>query len=380
MGSGALIQMACASDGATTEPKGVAGLAVVIRGHGNGRDADSFSAVRGRSERPASYDSPVTFESLSPSQHTVRLAGVATHCLALAESVVRQPNAGVTDTVTFDVTCVGGLLYHVLTSAMEGQIVYVGEDGQKHSRHDRTRKTARGVLVAGWHSAGVLERCERRAATLHRSFGRHRPRGAHLRCGHGRGPRWSPDGSQVAFTHFDTDKGGSWIVLANGDGSNRRVLMDSTHNDFDAVWSADGAQALLQLRSIRPTDRALYRVFGWQWSATNQVRRDHGARSSMHVDMLAIDAAEVDVSPDGRSIAFETLFTSSDKSQTTWVAAGRWVERHKVQLEHVVPSEVVPESRSAGGRDLGWPEELRPRHRASRWYGISIDLELRGQR
>jgi Tol biopolymer transport system component len=58
-----------------------------------------------------------------------------------------------------------------------------------------------------------------------------------------REPQWSPDGSQIAFSTLDTNNTGilAQIVVARGDGSNRRTL---TRGRFDRTpaWSPDGRQ------------------------------------------------------------------------------------------------------------------------------------------
>ena len=320
-GSAALIQLACASDGLTTQAKGPAGLVVLIRAHGNGRDADGFTLSVDGASRAASYDSPVTFESLSASQHTVRLAGIATQCHSLSDSVVHQSNPGVTDTVTFDVTCVGGFLYHVLTSATDGQIVYVGEDG----RSDTVTTLPGRKQVQSWSPDGTRLAFSNDGGAGSQLFTIRLDGTGLAALASGAGinyyARWSPDGSQIAFTHLDIDQGRSWIVLVNGDGSNPRVLMDSTHYDFEPVWSADGTRlyfscsrfaALTELCTASLDGTGLQPIRFAAITALDPPCTSTCFRSTPQ---------KWELSPDGRSIAFETLFTSSDKSQTAWVAA-----------------------------------------------------------
>jgi len=53
-------------------------------------------------------------------------------------------------------------------------------------------------------------------------------------------PRWSPDGSRIAFTSDRTGDEEIWVMEA--DGSNPVNLTASSDRDFDPVWSPDGAR------------------------------------------------------------------------------------------------------------------------------------------
>jgi Tol biopolymer transport system component len=53
-------------------------------------------------------------------------------------------------------------------------------------------------------------------------------------------PRWSPDGSQIAWISY---RDGGWdgeIWVMNADGSEKQQLTDNSYEDFDPAWSADG--------------------------------------------------------------------------------------------------------------------------------------------
>jgi hypothetical protein len=57
---------------------------------------------------------------------------------------------------------------------------------------------------------------------------------------HGRSPDWSPDGHQLAF---DTPIGDdSQIAVINADGTNQHILTQSVLGAFGATWSPDGAR------------------------------------------------------------------------------------------------------------------------------------------
>jgi Tol biopolymer transport system component len=313
--TGALIQSACGSDGPTAQTKSSSGITVLIHAHGNGRDADGFTlSVDGSARTTASYDSPVVLKDLSASQHALRLTGVASHCFAASDSVVRQVNAGVMDTVAFDVTCIGGFVYHDLTSATDAQIIYVGTDG-----HVVPVTTGPGRRqVESWSPDGA------RLAFANDGSGSQqlytiRLDGtglATLSSGSGINywAHWSPDGSRVAFTHIDNQNGGAWIVIVNADGTGAHPLVDSTHYDFDAVWSADGTRLYFSCNRFD--------------SMTELCSSSQDGSDVQPVRLAAITALgplatpqKWDISEDGRSLAFETLGTSSQGDQSAWVAA-----------------------------------------------------------
>jgi Tol biopolymer transport system component len=48
-------------------------------------------------------------------------------------------------------------------------------------------------------------------------------------------PSWSPDGTRIVFwSNQGSGRKQLWIV--NADGTNRRLLLESPHNDWDPVW------------------------------------------------------------------------------------------------------------------------------------------------
>jgi TolB protein len=56
-------------------------------------------------------------------------------------------------------------------------------------------------------------------------------------------PAWSPDGSAIAFGGYRPDHAGNAdIMVANADGSDRRLVVDTGYDDFIPVWSPDGSR------------------------------------------------------------------------------------------------------------------------------------------
>lgn len=102
-------------------------------------------------------------------------------------------------------------------------------------------------------------------------------------------PRWSPDGTRIAFK---SNRGGNQydIYVMNADGSHPVRVTDHPANDNDPAWMPDG-QSLI-FNSERDSRGDLYRV----WLNDRRVER-----LTHHFVGRAIMP---NVSPDGRSVAF----------------------------------------------------------------------------
>lgn len=105
---------------------------------------------------------------------------------------------------------------------------------------------------------------------------------------HDMSPRWSPDGTRIAFK---SSRSGNWdIYVMNADGTNVVRLTDSPANDHDPVWMPDGQSVVIS--SDRSSREDLYRV----WLADKRVER-----LTNHIVGRAIMPS---VSADGRSITY----------------------------------------------------------------------------
>lgn len=102
-------------------------------------------------------------------------------------------------------------------------------------------------------------------------------------------PRWSPDGTRIAFK---SNRGGNQydLYVMNADGSSPVRITDHPANDNDPAWMPDG-QSLI-FNSERDSHGDLYRV----WLNDRRVER-----LTHHFVGRAIMP---NVSPDGRSVAF----------------------------------------------------------------------------
>jgi Tol biopolymer transport system component/DNA-binding winged helix-turn-helix (wHTH) protein len=101
------------------------------------------------------------------------------------------------------------------------------------------------------------------------------------------GPRWSPDGSQIAYMDVRFDR--AWkICVLSASGGNPEVLTQSTMYEADPTWTPDG-KSIVFGKSDRIGEAAIYRLD----LETRRVSAIHGS------DGLSSPR----VSPDGRSIS-----------------------------------------------------------------------------
>jgi len=113
-------------------------------------------------------------------------------------------------------------------------------------------------------------------------------------------PVISPDGTLVAYSSDEKDRGDIWIVDARGSSTLR--LTDDPAEDRSPAWFPDGNT--IAFASDRSGRWGIWKVPRLGGSATAIVEN-------------ALDPA---VSPDGKSIAFARPSSSSSKSFTIWVA------------------------------------------------------------
>jgi Tol biopolymer transport system component len=59
-------------------------------------------------------------------------------------------------------------------------------------------------------------------------------------------PRYSPDGTKVAFVAFSTDNGKHDVYTINADGTGLKRLTYETSGEFSPTWSPDGSQIAFQ--------------------------------------------------------------------------------------------------------------------------------------
>jgi Tol biopolymer transport system component len=102
-------------------------------------------------------------------------------------------------------------------------------------------------------------------------------------------PRWSPDGTQIAFSSTRGQKGNLDIFVMNADGSNAVRLTDHAAPEQGPVWAADGKS--LFFTGERDGRGEIYRV----WLADRRVDR-----VTSGINRAIMPAT----SPDGRYLAY----------------------------------------------------------------------------
>ncbi len=121
--------------------------------------------------------------------------------------------------------------------------------------------------------------------------GSRRRRLTHNTTGKDRHPRWSPDGTQIAFSR-DMDKAhdtSSEIFMMNSDGSDPQRLTDNNAIEGSPSWSSDGTQ--IAFTSTRTGRWAVFVI-----EVATRAER-----------LLVEGASSPDWSPDGTQIVFENF-------------------------------------------------------------------------
>ena len=323
-----LAQLGCAAAGdstpsVTNPPSNTATsgkLVVLVQPRGNGRDADGFSAtLDGTSARTVADDpTTVTYDSLSPGDHTVRIAGVAPHCSASADSITHTTKAGATDTVTVDVACLGGFVYLQVIDTTRYDIAYLTEDG-------RTIQLTNGPdlkLIDSWSPDGtrlLYSQYENGHFHLHsvRADGTD-TKSITSGSGNEYSPQWSPDGTHIAYQQTGS---GGYIAIADADGANAHPLVDSTTFGFDVTWSTDGSRLYFGCGGFGRS---------YDLCTAAQDGSDFRAIRSAPIDSVETPCAPLcktllmhfAIAPGGNRIAFEVLDAGTGgELQRVWTAA-----------------------------------------------------------
>ena len=149
-------------------------------------------------------------------------------------------------------------------------------------------------------------------------------------------PRYSPDGSRIAFI---SDRGGAeniWTMDAEG-GDLQQVSKETEHLLHNPAWSPDGdyiaaRKGYVSRRSIPAGSIWLYHRGGGQ--GVELVERLHGPQSQKNI-------AEPDFSPDGRYVYFSQDVTPGrmweyNRDANTGIFAVRRLDRHSGEVETLV--------------------------------------------
>jgi Tol biopolymer transport system component len=184
-------------------------------------DWDGYTvSIDGGSAQTIGADGSLTLSSLAAGSHNVALGGVAEHCTVNgAHSRSVSVTAGDTATVPFAVACNDGtLLFYSNRQGSDGDTNYelytIAPDG------------------SGLHQLTVTSGFDNML------------------------PRWSPDGSKIAF--MSNREGNSEIYVMNADGSGLQRITNDPGDDEYPAWSPDGAK--IAFNSNRDGTMAIYTV------------------------------------------------------------------------------------------------------------------------
>ena len=322
-----LVQVACgaAGDSAVTNPPPTTPssgkLVVLVQPHGNGRDADGFTAtLDGTPARTVSDDATaaVTYDSLSPGEHTLRIADVAPQCSASADSIRHTTKAGTTDTVTVGMACLGGFAYLKVVDTTRYDIAYLTDDG-------RTIQLTNGPgikLIDSWSPDGtrlLYSQYENGHFHLHsvRADGTD-PKTITSGTGNEYTPQWSPDGVHIAYKQTGT---GSFIAISDADGANAHPLVQTPGTDFDPTWSADGSRLYFGCdRFGRAYELCTAALDGSDLRAIRSASLDSVVTPCQPLCRTLV--MHFAVAPGGNKIAFEVLDAGTGgEPQRVWTAS-----------------------------------------------------------
>jgi dipeptidyl aminopeptidase/acylaminoacyl peptidase len=117
-------------------------------------------------------------------------------------------------------------------------------------------------------------------------------------------PRWSPDGSQIAFlSERDGGRAAVYLMGANGGEPEKLTSEKSAINDFE--WSPDGKTIAYITRDPTPSEREDVHVVGGDERPSQLYLLDVASRAAAPLTRGPSSYTNISWSPDGSSIALE---------------------------------------------------------------------------
>ena len=129
-------------------------------------------------------------------------------------------------------------------------------------------------------------------------------------------PRWSPDGTRIAFFGHLPDESTAVYVLSDRGSTARKLISEPNHDQMDPDWSSDG-QKLVFSDTSRADQTSRIKIFDFRTGETSAVTGSSGLRSPRW-------------SPDGRRIAALT----ADLSHLLLydLVANQWAQRASFRM------------------------------------------------
>lgn len=270
-------------------------ISVVANIHANGTDGNGFQVAFGGRATALQPNVQTVIDDVPPGSYTLHLSDVAAACSADADSTQVVVRKGETATVSFDISCFGGVAFNAWFAPDDVQVIYLNERGELVPL---TSGRARNVLE-DWSPDGT-----------HLVFGSDRSGNVDLYSVAIDGtdlrrltsdpyqdliPRYSPDGQQIVFHRTKNVSGlfeGASLHIVNADGTGERLLLDTLYQDFDPTWARGGAEIVFSCNR-----------FGRSWDLCGVAPDGTGLRRIFYAD----GAQHATASPDGMHLAFQSF-------------------------------------------------------------------------
>ena len=238
-------------------------IAVDVSIAGNSVDPDGFSVAIADTNLRYTGAGTQQVVGVHRGSYSAKIAGLADNCATDSSTWTIVVPAGAGATLHIAVECYGGFAYTASGGSSGAALYYLGEDG-------RTSMIATAGLQAvakDWSSDGrrlIVERDEHDGSFVASIINID---GSSVRAlGSSISPRFSPDGSMVAYCTFAIPVGYRLRIADVADTLNRPAVSDSANvQDCFAAWSPDGSQLAFETNRFTvpgPSEFAVMNVDG----------------------------------------------------------------------------------------------------------------------
>jgi Tol biopolymer transport system component len=233
--------LACSgSDGPTTARSKLGNLVLEAVTNGSGKDVAYVAFVDDMPAQLLLSAGTDTAVNLSPSQHAIRIAGIAPNCTLSGgptQTVTIAAHATLTDTLRFNCSAVTEKILYGSNVDGNNDLYVSSADGS-----DFTRLTSISASSGQWSPDGSHLIFTRPTSAFDQIFvadsvGAHETQLTTDGVNHDY-PQWSPDGALIAFTAGPE----TWIMNADGSASHR---ISAIGVNQAVSWSPDGNGILL---------------------------------------------------------------------------------------------------------------------------------------